>query len=134
MKYLVKYDTSMTEAEKKEILDSMNEFNREHGYPLMTDTGIPDVSQKELRAKNRQDLDEMLVNEYGISPEKIITVEVLEDDSLALVKDHELLEIANTEPTCAHYDWTSDNVVSFARKVIAKYLEAQNLDNDRRFD
>ena len=125
MKYLVRYDTSMTEAEKKEILDSMNEFNLEFGYPLLTDTGIPDVSEKILRAKNRKDLDSVLLTDYGINQNKIISVLILEDDSLALLKDHEILDLANEEPTCANYDWTSDNVMSFARKLIAKMLEAQ---------
>ncbi len=59
----------------------------------------------------------------GITKEKVISIEVLRDDSMDLVRDTELITLANKQPTCAHYDWTTDEVLAFARDVIKLHEE-----------
>jgi hypothetical protein len=129
MKYFVKYSHGMTEQEIADSVAELNKNESECGIApedrrVWTAADVTSDSDMEFWAKNRADLDRQL-EEMNIGQELIKEVKILVDDSNEAVSDVVLLEIANTEPTCAHYDWTDDNVVSFARKAIEKYIESQ---------
>jgi hypothetical protein len=129
MKYFVKYKSGMTEEEIANTVAELNknesecEIAPEDRY-VWTAADVDSDSDMEFWAVDRADLDRQLA-EMKIGQELITEVTVLVDDSNEAVSDVTLLAIADTEPTCAHYDWTQDNVVSFARKAIEKYIESQ---------
>lgn len=127
MKYFVKYAYPMTQEEINDTVAELNLNENELEIEQRRFWTAADVAldnEMEFWAKDRADLDRQLA-EMRIKLETIKEVKILVDDSKDVLSDVELLEIAKTEPTCAHYDWTDDNVVSFARKVIEKYLKEQ---------
>lgn len=65
--------------------------------------------------------------EYGIAKDAITSTEVLLSDEAHVLKHHEILAIAESESSCVDFDWTSDNVVSYAEKIIAAYEAKKKL-------
>lgn len=119
----------MTEEEIANTVAELNKNEIECGIEVedrhvWTAADVTVESNMEFWALDRSDLDKQLT-EMNITPELITEVTILVDDSNEAVSDIALLEIADTEPTCANYDWTAENVVSFARKAIEKYIESQ---------
>jgi hypothetical protein len=135
MEYEVIYDNGLSHADKQAGVDKLNQICRDCGHnPTYTLADIPDTTTITLLAANRIDLGYRLKHDRNLDPDRVMDVKVLRDDSKELVSDIRLMAIADAEPTCAHYDWTHDNVLNFARKVIEEYKKAQNEDNDRRME
>jgi hypothetical protein len=127
MKYQVKYKCGMTEEEIANTVAELNQGENEVEFEyrrIWTAADVASDNDAEFWAKDRADLDKQLA-EMQVAQELITEVNVLVDDSKEAVSDVTLLEIADTEPTPCNYDWTAENVVSFARKVIEKYVESQ---------
>lgn len=80
----------------------------------------------ECFAFDETDLDKRLA-EYGIAKDEIISTQVLLSDEAHVLKHHEILAIAESESTCAGFDWTPDNVVSYTEKIIAAYEAKKQL-------
>jgi len=119
----------MSEEEIAASVAELNKNESECGIApedrhVWTAADITSDSDMEFWAIDRVDLNRQLA-EMQIGQELITEIKVLVDDSKESVSDVVLLEIANTEPTCANYDWNEDNVISFARKAIEKYIESQ---------
>lgn len=132
MEYQVIYRTNTTEQEKEEAVASMNQICLDCDQkPTYTLADIPDTMTIALFAANRIDLGYRLKHERKIDPDSIVTVTVLRDDSDELVSDIKLLSLASEEETCCDFDWTTDNVLNFARKVIEAYKVAHNEDAGR---
>lgn len=137
MKYSVTYKHYTNDDEVEQAVGTLNQIEDDIGESprkVWTKADISLIGEHTMWANDRNELEKILLSDFGVPSSSIITVVRLVDDSDELVRDSELLAIAETEPTCAHFDWSSDNVVSFARKVIAKYQEEKNLDTDRRAD
>jgi hypothetical protein len=127
MKYQVKYKCGMTEEEIANTVAELNlgENEVEMEYRrVWTAADVATDNEMEFWATDRADLDRQLT-EMEITQDLIVEVKVLVDDSQEAISDVVLLALADTEPTSCNYDWTADNVVSFARKVIEKYLKSQ---------
>lgn len=127
MKYEVTIGTNMTPEEVNEALAELIEMEKEVDAAHRMNWTAEHVTKsytQEYWALDRADLDRQL-QEMLVTPDLVLDVKVLVDDSAEVMKDALLLEIANTEPTSAHYDWTSENVVSFGRKIIEAYLKQQ---------
>lgn len=127
MKYEVTIGSNMTPEEINAALAELREIEKEVDVAHRVNWIAEDVTKsytQEYWAVDRADLDRQL-QEMTVTPDLVLDVKVLIDDSAEVMKDTLLLEIANTEPTCANYDWTSENVVSFGRKVIEAYLKQQ---------
>lgn len=132
MEYQVVYNTNTTAQEKQEAVDSLNQICLDCGQkPTYTLEHIPDTMTITLIAANRIDLGYRLKHEHNIDPDRINTVTVLRDDSGELVSDIKLLKLAEEEESCCNFDWTTDNVLNFARKVIAEFKAAQKEEADR---
>ncbi len=135
MEYEVVYNNGFSQADKIAGVEQLNQICIDCGQePTYTLDDIPDTTTVTLLAANRIDLGYRLKHERNIDPDRVMTVKVLRDDSNELVSDIKLMAIADEEPTCANYDWTHDNVLNFARKVIEEFKKAQNEDNDRRME
>lgn len=126
MKYLVNYSLGISPEDRIEAVKSLNETAIEcGGLGTYTLEDIPTTAECVIWANSQIDLEHKLINDYLITPEKIIDVKILVDDTQEVISDTKLLELANTEDACANYDWIDDNVVSFSRKVIAEYIKSQ---------
>lgn len=116
MKYQVIYKVYDTTEEIEEARLDLEAYNNENPqYPA-----LPLVTEMDttMYANDEADLKEKLLEQYGVKASRIISINTLGDDSNEPVRDLELIALADQQPTCAHYDWTTDEVLAFARAAI----------------